>query len=70
MQRGWQYCTVEWLWDTGGIRCNMPDGSETRTGGSYAEIVDTLTNPGREGWKVAGCAAGGWLFWTLKRPIA
>lgn len=70
MQPRWEYCTVEWLWDTGGIRCNMPDGSETRASGDYAGIVDTLTNLGHAGWEVVDCVAGAnWLFWTLKRQI-
>ncbi len=64
----WEYAVVEWLWDVNGLRVNLPDGSEEKLTGSYAEVVSTLTSLGREGWEVAGCvAAGNWLFWTLKR---
>ncbi|MBU0493531.1 MAG: hypothetical protein KKA73_28720 [Chloroflexi bacterium] len=64
----WEYCIVEWLWDAGNIRCTLPAGGGFQKPGSYAELVDVLTDLGHDGWEVASCAAGGnWLFWTLKR---
>lgn len=64
-----EYATLEWLWDVGFLRCNLPDGREVRESGSYAEVVDMLNRLGDEGWEVTTCAAGGnWLFWTLRRP--
>lgn len=63
-----EYAVVEWLWDTGGIRADLPSG-ETRTGqGEYAAVVKMLTELGRDGWEVASCVtSANWLFWTLKR---
>ena len=68
-QPGWEYATLEWVWDAHALRLNLPDGSEFKTPGSYSEVVLTLSNLGREGWEVATCVAvSNWLFWTLKRP--
>jgi hypothetical protein len=65
-----EYAILEWLWTSNSLRVNTPDGEEKRSTGSYAEVVSTLTELGKEGWEVAGCVAGGdWLFWTLKRNI-
>jgi phage-related tail fiber protein len=63
-----EYATVEWLWDAGGIRADLP-GGETKNGkGEYAAVVQMLTELGRDGWEVASCvASANWLFWTLKR---
>jgi len=67
----WEYASVEWIWDQGGIRVNLPDGTESTDPGSYAEVVETLTQLGRQGWAVAACVAmGNWLYWTLQRPLA
>lgn len=64
----WEYATLEWLWDVSSIRVNLPDGTEVKQQGSYAEVVVVLSGLGREGWEVAACtSAGNWLFWTLKR---
>ena len=66
----WEYGTLEWLWDVGSIRVNLPGGRETASKGSYKEIVETLTSLGAEGWDAANCvAASNWLFWTLRRPV-
>jgi hypothetical protein len=63
-----EYATVEWLWDSGNLRADLP-GGESRTGkGSYAAVVELLTALGRDGWEVATCvSSANWLFWTLKR---
>ena len=64
----WEYATLEWLWDVSSIRVNLPNGTEIKQQGSYAEVVVVLSGLGREGWEVAACtSAGNWLFWTLKR---
>ncbi len=66
----WEYSTVTWFWDVEGIRCTLPDGRESTTTGSYAQIVELLNDLGRQGWEVAACVAGGnWVYWTLKRPL-
>jgi len=66
----WEYASLEWIWDQGGIRVNLPDGTESTAGGSYAEVVETLTQLGRQGWEVAACVAmANWLYWTLQRPL-
>jgi hypothetical protein len=71
VQSRWEACVVEWLWNQDSIRINMPDGTESTSAGSYAEIAKTLSQLGGEGWEVSTCAANGnWLFWTLKRQIA
>jgi hypothetical protein len=63
-----EYATMEWLWDVGAIRVDLP-GGDTRTGkGEYPAVVKMLTELGRDGWEVATCATNAnWLFWTLKR---
>jgi hypothetical protein len=64
----WEYCTVEWLWNDSNIRVTRPIQSDDFQKGSYAEVVQTLTQLGSEGWEVASCAGtANWLFWTLKR---
>lgn len=64
----YEFATIEWLWDTGSIRVNLPGGAERQDSGSYHEVVSILGDLGRHGWDVATCAAGGnWLFWTLRR---
>jgi hypothetical protein len=66
----WEYASVEWLWQAGSIRCNMPSGEESKDTGSYTEVVQTLSRLGQEGWEVATCVAGGdWIYWTLKKSI-
>ncbi len=63
-----EYATVEWLWDSGNLRADLP-GGETRNGkGSYPAVVEMLTAMGREDWEVVSCVTNAnWLFWTLKR---
>ena len=64
----WEYATVEWLWDSGNFRANLPGNQEKKSSGSYNELVMLLNDLGKDGWEVASCASGGnWLFWTLKR---
>ncbi|ETA03467.1 hypothetical protein ThrDRAFT_04604 [Frankia casuarinae] len=64
----YEFATVEWLWDQGSIRVNMPRGKERMFPGSYDELVTVLSDLGGQGWDVATCAAtGNWLFWTLRR---
>jgi hypothetical protein len=64
----WEYATLEWLWDISSLRVNLPDGTEVKQQGSYAEVVVMLSGLGRQGWEVVACvSAGNWLFWTLKR---
>jgi len=66
----WEYATVEWIWNQNDIRCTLPGKDGFTRQGSYAEVVDVLTQLGGEGWEVAACAAAGnWLFWTLKRAV-
>ncbi len=70
MNQKWEYASVEWLWDTGSIRCDLPDGQTLKAEGTYPEVVQTLTSLGHERWEVATCVSGGnWLFWTLKRAV-
>lgn len=65
-----EFATLEWLWDSGAIRINLPGGEERKSEGSYAEIVATLTALGQEGWDVANAtAAANWVFWTLRRTL-
>lgn len=69
MSSRWEYATLEWIWDQGFMRYNLPDGQEWTERGSYAEVVAILNRLGDDGWEVATCAASGnWLFWTLRRP--
>ena len=63
-----EYATVEWLWDSGGIRADLPGGETKNAQGEYAAVVKMLTELGRDGWEVSTCvASANWLFWTLKR---
>ena len=63
-----EYATVEWLWDSGGLRADLPGGATKTAQGEYAAVVQLLSELGREGWEVASCvASANWLFWTLKR---
>ena len=64
----WEYAILEWLWDSSRMRLNLPGGEETRSMGSYAEVVALLTTLGANGWNVATCvASSNWVLWTLKR---
>ncbi|WP_375559052.1 hypothetical protein ACE193_15075 [Bernardetia sp. OM2101] len=70
MNKKWEYATLEWLWDSHGLRYNLPNGSEEKSTGSYAEVVKTLSKLGAQGWEVVTCTSeANWLFWTLKREI-
>lgn len=63
-----EYATVEWLWDSGGIRADLPGGETKNAQGEYAAVVKMLSELGRDGWEVTTCAtSANWLFWTLKR---
>ncbi|GAA2719436.1 hypothetical protein [Actinocorallia aurantiaca] len=64
----YEFATLEWLWDGGSIRVNLPGDQERMFSGGYNEVVSILSDLGGQGWDVATCAAGGnWLFWTLRR---
>ncbi|WP_299453006.1 hypothetical protein [uncultured Microscilla sp.] len=66
-----EYASVEWLWDSSNLRCNLPNGEEFTRTGTYGEVVTMLTELGSEGWDVASCVANSnWLYWTLKRVIS
>jgi hypothetical protein len=66
----WEYAIVEWLWNQDWIHYLLPDGTHNRQKGSYAEVVELLTNLGQEGWEVVSAVAtGNWILWTLKRRI-
>lgn len=68
MNQKLEYATMEWLWDTGSIRVNLPHNIESKYEGFYPEVANTLTELGQDGWEVTTCtSAGNWLFWTLKR---
>jgi hypothetical protein len=68
MNKKWEYATLEWLWDSQSLSYHLPNGSEEKTTGSYAEVVQTLSKLGAQGWEVVTCASeANWLFWTLKR---
>ncbi|MFZ5553284.1 MAG: hypothetical protein ACOZCO_09230 [Bacteroidota bacterium] len=63
-----EFATVEWLWDSGSFRVNLPGNSEKKSSGSYPELVNLLNELGKDGWSVASaCSGGNWLFWTLQR---
>ncbi|MCZ7605768.1 MAG: hypothetical protein M5U25_06745 [Planctomycetota bacterium] len=63
-----EYATVEWLWDQGALRADLPGGETKSARGEYGAVVQLLTELGRDGWEVATCAtSANWLFWTLKR---
>ncbi|MCA8910548.1 MAG: hypothetical protein KDB82_02495 [Planctomycetes bacterium] len=63
-----EYATMEWLWDSGGIRVDLPGGEVKNAQGNYTAVVATLNELGKDGWQVANCvASANWLFWTLQR---
>ena len=63
-----EYATVEWLWDSGGIRADLPGGNTLTGQGEYAAVLEMLNRLGQDHWEVASCAtSANWLFWTLKR---
>lgn len=63
-----EYATVEWLWDTGGIRVDLPGGEKLNAQGNYEAVVETLNRLGNDHWEVAACVSNSnWLFWTLQR---
>lgn len=65
---GYEFGTVEWLWDQESIQVNLPGDYEEMYRGNHEEIVTLLSELGRQGWDVASCAStGNWLFWTLRR---
>ena len=62
-----EYATMEWLWDAGEIRVDLPTGLE-KSNGMYPEVVQVLNKLGAGGWEVCACVANAnWLFWTLTR---
>ncbi|OJJ14636.1 hypothetical protein BKI52_42165 [marine bacterium AO1-C] len=68
MDQQFEYASVEWLWDSGNIRINLPNGEEHQSTGTYAEIVATLNEMGQNGWDIGSCAAqSNWIYWTMKR---
>ena len=70
MNTRFEYATLEWLWDSGNIRVNLPHNVENKTSGTYPEVVNMLGTLGQDRWEVATCTSGGnWLFWTLKREV-
>lgn len=63
------YATVEWLWDVGALRADLPGGKTLTGKGEYQAVVDMLGKLGKDGWEVVTCvSSANWLFWTLKRP--
>jgi hypothetical protein len=63
-----EYATVEWLWDSGNLRVDLPGGETKTAKGTYPAVVEILTSLGRDEWEVVTCATqANWLFWTLKR---
>jgi hypothetical protein len=68
--RRWEYATLEWVWEEGSIRLNLPGSSETFSEGSYNEVVTQLCDLGRDCWEVASTVASAdWIYWTLRRPL-
>ncbi len=68
--RMWEYCTVNWIWSDGDIRLTLPNSDESFGKGSYKEVVQLLTDLGKDRWEVVGCVGvTNWVFWTLKRSI-
>jgi hypothetical protein len=66
----WEYASMEWVWQDGTIRLNLPGQPEQHLEGSYAEVVETLCRLGRDCWEVATTVAvSDWIYWTLRRPI-
>ena len=71
MDELWEYAIVEWIWNQDWIHYYLPDKTHYRIKGSYSEVVEVLTELGRDGWEVASAvAAGNWILWTLKRRIS
>ena len=67
MAEQWFYASVEWIWQGGTIRINIPHQQEVHQRGSYQEVVETLTRLGMQGWEVVACVGvGDWIYWTLK----
>jgi len=65
-----EFCTLEWIWDTQQLRCDLPDGSVDKDSGSYEKVVEMLNKLGKEGWGVASTvSSSNWLFWTLQRKV-
>ncbi|MBZ0135859.1 MAG: hypothetical protein K8I27_05760 [Planctomycetes bacterium] len=63
-----EYATMEWLWDSGAIRADLPGGETLNSQGTYAAVVEMLSRLGKDHWEVATCvASANWLFWTLQR---
>lgn len=63
-----EYATVEWLWDSGAIRADLPGGETLSGKGEYAAVVEMLNKLGQDHWEVASCvSSANWLFWTLQR---
>lgn len=66
-----EYAIVEWLWDVNSLKAYLPGGRSTAGKGSYAEVVQFLSNLGKDGWEVAGnTSTANWVFWTLKRRLS
>ncbi|MCP4807397.1 MAG: hypothetical protein GY913_12140 [Proteobacteria bacterium] len=64
----WEHATIEWLWDSGAIRLDLPDSETKKLEGLHAQVVELLNVLGAEGWQVvASTSTGNWIFWTLKR---
>ncbi|MBE7491272.1 MAG: hypothetical protein HS108_05885 [Planctomycetes bacterium] len=64
-----EYATLEWLWDVGALRADLPGGKTLSGKGEYPAVVEMLGKLGKDGWEVVTCAtSANWLFWTLKRP--
>jgi hypothetical protein len=63
-----EYATIEWLWDVGALRADLPGGKLKTAKGEYPAVVALLGELGQDGWEVVTCAtSANWLFWTLKR---
>lgn len=63
-----EYATLEWLWDVGALRADLPGGRTEGGKGEYPAVVAMLSKLGSDGWEVVTCAtSANWLFWTLKR---
>ncbi|MFC1975402.1 hypothetical protein ACFLXQ_03270 [Chloroflexota bacterium] len=66
----WEYCTLNWIWSDSDIRLTLPNVEESFEKGNHKEIVQMLTNLGKDGWEIVGCVGvANWILWTLKRPI-
>jgi hypothetical protein len=65
-----EYAIVEWIWDAEALRVNLPPNVERKSTGSYADLVNLLTELGRDGWEVVASASeANWIFYTLKRQV-